>query len=328
MEWLAGVSLVNKYRLTKRLGQGGFGEVWLATDRQNGREVAVKRLQLNEADHLVRFERECRILHHLGDAPGVVNIFETYLQQSTPFFVMEYCAGGSLATFAKQANPWRKVAELLGAVARTMALIHARQGFHRDMKPDNLLLPSPGAPWATVKIADFGLARVPTTSSSSMTGHPCGTRGYMAPELLTGATFTTSADVFSLGMTAVVLLTGGFAPSELDQPQIPAELRQLVYEMIDISPTRRPSMATTATRVATFFAPPRPAPPPPTPAPPPTKSTGFVDALFGVLGVAAAVGGAALAIDAALGTNRREGEYDPEVDRYRGADGRFRRGPR
>lgn len=324
MEWYVGLQLINRYTLTKRLGRGGFGEVWLATDRTTGTAVAIKRLLQLEKDHIERFGREARILWRLLDMPGVVNILDMHFFLPAPFLVMDYCAGGSMKSFVGQFNSWRMVAELLVTVAGTMAIVHGRNGFHRDLKPDNLLLPSPGAAWSSVRIADFGLAHVPITGSDSLTRHPGGTPGYMAPELLRGGVFTASADVHSLGMTAVALLTGGLFPEELSQLEIPSNGRDLLFEMIDVTPARRPSMASVAARVTDLLSP-QPALQPRIPLSPPARPSNLFGDLLKAAAVAVAVGTVAKALGSAGAPSRRSRGYDPTVDRYRGADGRFQR---
>lgn len=333
MEWYAGFRLNNRYELIRKLGFGGFGEVWLTWNHQSDRNVAIKRLLRLEHDHIERFGREVRILWRLLDKPGVVDILDMHFELPTPFFVMEFCEGGSLRQFASKANAWRQVVEMLQATSQTLGSVHAQGGFHRDIKPDNLLLPELGAAWGSVKIADFGLARVPTTASGPITRHPCGTPFYMAPELKNGGTFNASADVFSLGMTALELLTGTLAPSSLDDVQVPGELRQLVRRMIDYNPTLRPAMETVASSAMNLLFPQMPAQP--APARPavaqPGRRAGLFETVLGAFAVAAAgVGVAMLAGAATRGfTNggKDDSDYDPSVDRYRGPDGRFRRGP-
>jgi serine/threonine protein kinase len=109
--------------------------------------------------------------------------------------------------------------------------IHAKGGFHRDIKPDDLLVGIDAQTGQKViKLGDFGLARVPSHSSGPITHTKHGTFGYIAPEILRGSPFMPSADVFSLGVVGLELLTGGRNPPDLAIAKAPSRLRTLLEE--------------------------------------------------------------------------------------------------
>lgn len=283
----------------------------------------------------MRFEREARILARLRSLGGIVEILDIRLGGAMPYFVMEFCAGGSLRSIAHQANSWRMVAALLEDVGVALNEVHAQGGFHRDLKPDNLLIAIDHEGRRRLKIADFGLARIPSSSSGPITRHPCGTLAYMAPEVRAHHQFSPSADVFSLGMTGLELLTGGLVPSELDQSDAPSELQRLLRGMIDIDPSRRPSMSEVVERVSRLLVQPespRAVPPPAQTQAAPRRGSDVGRVIAGTLlgGLLAAAFVAAIE-GGASGTERNgrnRAGYDASVDRYRGPDGRFRRKPR
>lgn len=222
----------------KKLGSGGFGEVWLAIDEE-GNQVAVKCLTNVEGDSLVRFRREVGVVAAHDANPHVVSIYRHSLDSETPFYVMEYCARGSLYGWIADRRRWDEIALALVHVLEGLKDLHSRGGFHRDIKPHNLLLCIESGE-LHVKVADFGLARDPDRNSS-MTAFPGGTRGYQAPEVLGTADHTAKADIYSLGITALELLTGTRDLRELKKVDCPVKLRSLVKAMISPDPDDRPS---------------------------------------------------------------------------------------
>lgn len=307
-------------RELRELGRGTFGRVYLAEDDARGGHVAVKELLDPDAD-VDRFEREVRLLIDQINNRYVVDIYGYELKAEHPYLVMEYCDGGSLRKYVGKA-PWRQASTMLLHAAQGLLGIHSVGGFHRDLKPDNLLLArSPGIDGYIVKVADFGLARRPKTSQPPMTRTPGGTPGYMAPELdMPGAQFTASADVYSLGIIGVELLTGSLSPDALSGVQIPDDLRNLLRRMASPFAFLRPTTTDLIIALGQIAKVDQPAPaPPPQPARPAPRSAGGNGLLWllGFAGLAAA--GAALA-------SGNKGDWDASVGRYRGSDGRFKGG--
>jgi len=222
------------YSPVQRLGVGSFGEVWKAI-APDGREVAVKYL-LDRRNH-DDFCREARILLEAGGEPFIVRILDHNLHCERPYIVMELCE----STLAQQIGRLTdsQVNDVLWCLVKAVRHIHGRGGFHRDIKPHNVLLKNENGRLVP-KLSDFGIARTPHPNSG-MTQSPNGTPGYMAPELLRGAPYTQASDIYSLGITMLEMLTG--APRRpalrLDKP-----IRQmnLLYRMTDANPRNRPTI--------------------------------------------------------------------------------------
>lgn len=299
-------------RELRELGRGAFGRVFLAEDDSLGGRVAVKELLNPDAD-LDRLEREARVLaDHLGNA-HVVNIYRVDLSPPRPHIVMEYCDGGSLRPRVGK-SPWSETAVILQQAAQGLLGLHTAGGFHRDLKPDNLLLArAPDGSGYLVRVADFGLARRPQTVQRPMTRTPGGTPGYMAPELAhPGAQFTAAADIYSLGIVGVELLTGQLSTNALVAAVAPEGLKNLLRRMTSPWPLLRPGAVDVVLELQRLFEPVAPAPPPP-----PSRPTSGGSGWF----LAAGIGALALA---ALASGDKK-TWDADVGRYRGRDGRFKR---
>jgi serine/threonine protein kinase len=225
------------------LGQGGFGRVYLVQDTLKGRVAALKFLTGDSQDAFVRFQREARLLEAARANPHVVQVLYYNMAHTPPYIVTEYCEGGSLRSWVGSGNPWQNIAGVLTHVVVGLAPLHAVGGFHRDLKPDNLLVTrDPQNPnWLRIKLADFGLARVPERHASPMTHGYGGTPGYIAPEVQRGSPFQPSADIYSVGVVAAELLTGEQSDRLLDAVSIPEQLRKLVRAMLSPVPTLRPT---------------------------------------------------------------------------------------
>lgn len=232
-----------RYELIRELGRGGFGVVWLAKDKETGELVAIKFLQELSPDARQRFEREAKILLELSQQNFVVELLDGDLGTPRPYLVLEYCEGGSLRSWVRNRRPWTHGALAILAAARALDALEKKGGIHRDIKPENLLvgLALDGETYV-VKISDFGLARVPTTSAPWITRSAFGTPGYIAPELaIPGAAFTAKADMWSLGVVALEILTGGRDLNRLGRIGAPGALTQLVKSMLSADPRHRPT---------------------------------------------------------------------------------------
>ena len=129
-----------RYRLVRKLGEGGFGSVHLAVDEHSGVNVAIKFLAFDTEDARARFEREGRVLYQQVNNRFVIDLLDYNFNHNPPFLVLEYCEGGSLQGWVVKRKPWRAVALALGHAVQGLHEIHAAGGFHRDLKPDNLLI--------------------------------------------------------------------------------------------------------------------------------------------------------------------------------------------
>jgi tRNA A-37 threonylcarbamoyl transferase component Bud32 len=198
-----------RYRVTKTLGAGAMGEVFLATDDLLGREVAIKTLRgaSGLAARFIdeRFRNEARAIAQLTH-PGVVQVFDIDLAAEPPYLVMERVAGPALSErLASGALPADEIVPLGIQIARALAAAHAANVIHRDVKPSNILGAGPGM-W---KLADFGVAHVPD-SSLTMTGQFVGSPAYAAPEALLKGVSTQAGDIYGLGATLYEAASGSW----------------------------------------------------------------------------------------------------------------------
>jgi serine/threonine protein kinase len=219
-------TVLGRYRLLRRIGRGGMGEVWLAEDPRLRRQVALKVLPTRKRDDqefLLRFEREARAaaaLHH----PHILPVHD-YGQQQLPgdqtvtYLVMSYVSGGSvedrLKQLASQQQPLSQDEALayLSQVAEAIDYAHAHGIIHRDIKPANMLLREDN--W--LLLTDFGIARILTdTDAATATGAYLGTPTYMAPEQAQGHAQPAS-DIYSLAIVAYQLFAGR-VPFQADNP--------------------------------------------------------------------------------------------------------------
>jgi eukaryotic-like serine/threonine-protein kinase len=171
-----------RYRSPRLLGRGAMGDIYLATDEQLGREVAVKVLgDRYAADEGIRerFKREALAAARLSSEPGAVTIYDVGEWQGRPFIVMEHLSGGSLEDLLRREGP-QPADRVLGWLEQAGAALDAahRHGIvHRDVKPANLLLNDRGE----VTVADFGIASSAGMDSMTLTGTVLGTAGYLSP---------------------------------------------------------------------------------------------------------------------------------------------------
>jgi eukaryotic-like serine/threonine-protein kinase len=213
--------LADRYRIDGVLGAGGMATVYAATDLRLERQVAVKVLLPNlarDASLAERFDREARILASVAH-PNVADIFDVERGDPEagrePFYVMELCGGGSLASRIEAAGPLEpgELVPIVVSVAAALGELHRRGLIHRDVKPANILFTG-GRP----KLADFGLAKSGDKAgyeTLTAPGTAIGTPAYMAPELVRGDQATVASDVYALAATTFHGLTGR-APRQAD----------------------------------------------------------------------------------------------------------------
>jgi eukaryotic-like serine/threonine-protein kinase len=207
-----------RYRNPQRIGRGGMGEIYHATDTSLGRPVAIKILADRYAeDSLVRdrFTREALAAARLSGDPNTVTIFDVGEWNGRPFIVMEYLAGGSLEDVLRErgAQPPAQALEWLEQAARALDAAHSHRIVHRDVKPANLILNRDG----DVHVADFGIASAMGMDSLTKPGTIMGTAGYLSPEQANGERATPASDRYALAVVAFELLSGS-RPFENESP--------------------------------------------------------------------------------------------------------------
>ncbi|MEV6355603.1 serine/threonine-protein kinase [Streptomyces hydrogenans] len=253
----AGTVVGGRYTLIRVLGAGGFGQVWLAEDTDLGVEVALKRVYLpgpvspdEQRQRTARAVREARHAARLRDHPGIVTVHDAFAYEGSPWIVMQYVDGSSLAQELRQRGrlPADRVSGIAEAMLAALGAAHAADIVHRDVKPANVLLAADGR----VLLTDFGIAVAPSdatlTSSSVVIGSP----GYVAPERWQGAETGAAADLFALGVTLYEAVEGESPfPRQnpvavlTEEPRPPVHagpLGALLLRLLAKQPERRPDV--------------------------------------------------------------------------------------
>jgi serine/threonine-protein kinase len=249
------------YRLLRRLGKGAMAEVYLADQISLGRQVAIKVLRSNlatDATYVERFQHEARAAAQLIHA-NIVQIYEVGYADGSHFIAQEYVQGLNLAELLTRRGP-PETARVVAIVRQVAAALHkaAEHGIvHRDIKPENIMLSADG----TVKVADFGLARLYRAEEAqnlTQIGITMGTPLYMSPEQVEGKSLDARSDIYSLGVTAYEMLAGeppfrgetalSIAVQHLNsQPErlenlradVPAQVCRIVHTMLVKNPAER-----------------------------------------------------------------------------------------
>lgn len=231
----AGDVVGDRYRLTRQLGAGGFGQVWEAHDPVLGVDVAVKRVSIatsvSDAEResiLARAAREARNAARLRDHPGIVTVYDVFSWDGAPAIVMQRVKGRSLAEHldADGAMPKARVLGVAKVLLGALDAAHREGIVHRDVKPANVMLAENG----DTLLTDFGIALGGADPKLTRTSAVIGSPGYMAPERWRGMDCDGRADLFSLGVTLYEAVEGA-APFPADNPtatltETPRPMRQ------------------------------------------------------------------------------------------------------
>jgi eukaryotic-like serine/threonine-protein kinase len=250
--------VIAHYAVGEKLGQGGMGEVYRATDTKLGRAVAVKFLpdaMASDAAHMARFTREAQVLASLNHS----NIAAIYGVEDRAL-IMELVEGQTLAERIRTGPlPLDDALAIARQIADALEAAHAKGIVHRDLKPANIKITPGGA----VKVLDFGLAKVAPAATASVEDSPTmattqagfimGTAGYMAPEQARGKEVDKRADIWAFGVVLYEMLTGAqlfqgetttdvmaaVVRQDPDLSKVPARVRPLLRRCLDKDPTRR-----------------------------------------------------------------------------------------
>jgi serine/threonine-protein kinase len=260
---------LGQYRLRRKLGQGGMGEVYLAEHRLLKRPCAVKRIHpkyLHSPEQVRRFEREVQATARLRH-PNTVEVYDYgRADDGTFYYVMEYLPGLSLEEIVGRYGPLppERAVHLLRQVCGALREAHRSGLVHRDIKPSNILVHRDGNPSDQAKLVDFGLVQSldpePADGNGKITrdGLIVGTPEYMSPEQAQGLALDGRSDLFSLGSVAYFQLTGREAfhrenpvktllavvneePKPLAEvdPRVPADVAAVVARCLAKSPDAR-----------------------------------------------------------------------------------------
>ena len=215
---IAGAVLARRYRLTKKLGEGGMGAVYAAETLDDGQPFAIKILHpefLGELTVLTRFLDEARACQRLIH-PNVVRVFESATaEDGSPFMVMELLDGVPLSAYTQGGGrvPAAQAVSILQAILAGLGAAHAQGLVHRDLKPDNVFLARERTGSFVVKVLDFGIAKVMDVAGGmgqkTKTGMLLGTPAYMSPEQITSAKdVDIRSDLWSAGVLLYEMLSG------------------------------------------------------------------------------------------------------------------------
>ncbi|MEU5397470.1 protein kinase domain-containing protein [Streptomyces tibetensis] len=257
-----------RYQLVEALGQGGYGEVWRAKDRELCRPVALKILRADASGDVAekRFRREAMITARLQH-PGLVVVYDVGQDHGRTFIVMELLEGADLAHVLRNAPaglPVQRVIDVARQALEAVAAAHDRAVVHRDLKPANLFLQADGR----IKVCDFGIAySSDSTKGLTPDGQVMGTFEYLSPEQCRAEQVDARSDLYSFGCVLYALLTGappftgappvGLLMRHLQEaprsprslrPDIPQELDNLVLGLLAKARDRRPASAKTVVR--------------------------------------------------------------------------------
>ena len=263
------------YTIGTRLGRGGMGAVYEATD-DAGRRVAVKVLAAHLADDpglRRRFDAEIVTLKTLRH-PGIVQLLAFGEEDDQPYFAMELVSGQSLEQMLRAGRRFtcQETVSVALAVARALKAAHDHGVVHRDLKPANLLVANDagGELGDHVKLADFGIARLFGGATHTAHGNIVGTAEYMAPEQAGGGPVDHRVDLYALGLVMFAMLAGrppftGGLPVEIIRrqkhepaprvsslaPDVPPELDLLIDRLLAKDPAARPANALALGRLLT-----------------------------------------------------------------------------
>jgi serine/threonine-protein kinase len=207
---LVPASLADRFRISRTLGAGGFGQVFLARDTRLDREVALKVLAADATDPLLRkrFTREAQVTARLRHS-HVVEVFDHGIDEGVPWIAYEVIRGGSLLDHVEASGrPTQgRLSSWIRQAAEALQVAHDAGVIHRDVKPENLLLREDGS----LVLCDFGIARSNRQGTLiSPGGLVLGTPPYMAPEVLMGDPPSAASDQFALAATVYYLAEGGW----------------------------------------------------------------------------------------------------------------------
>lgn len=250
---------IGPFVIDRKIGSGGMGNVYLARHEQTGQVVAIKELPASlarEEGFVHRFNREIEAMQKLN-SPNIVKLYESGTDDGTYYYSMEYVDGETLTTRLRRQRRirWDEAVELARQICFGLKHAHDAGVVHRDLKPSNLMISKDGI----IKITDFGVAQVFAAGRLTTTGGIIGTAEFMSPEQVTGSRADKRSDLYSLGAVLYTMLVGQppflgptasdimqkqrfgrFDPPKSYVPEIPSWLNDLVCQLLEKEPDKRP----------------------------------------------------------------------------------------
>lgn len=238
---------IARYRLVRKIGEGGMGTVFLSNDPILGVPVVVKVMvpgQSTDQGSVERFKLEARAQARLRKHQNIVTIYDVGSWRGRPYIVMEYVGGGSLRSYLSKGVrlSWMDALSIFSQICEGVVAAHTENIIHRDLKPENILLTNEGI----AKVSDFGLAKAQGDSSITIPGQVLGTWVYMSPEQASGRRVDNRSDIYSLGVILYEMLMQ-FRPNDrrdweqalLHNRDIPNEISQLILKALSHDPDDR-----------------------------------------------------------------------------------------
>src|SRR5246127_3788108 len=230
---MTAIMKAGRYEILGELGRGAMGVVYKATDPVIGRAVAVKTIKLSEEgtglsrpELLSRFQTEARAAGLLTH-PNIVVVFDAGEEEGLYYITMELVEGKSLQALldSVQAFPLPRVLRIMEQTCIALHFAHERNIVHRDIKPANIMLTGDD----TVKVTDFGTAKILQFGTVQQTAHVMGTPSYMSPEQVKGRAVDGRTDVFSLGVMLYEMITG-------EKPFPGQNITTVIYKIVNEEP--------------------------------------------------------------------------------------------
>src|SRR5499427_9360309 len=230
---MATMTRAGRYEIVGELGRGAMGVVYRATDPVIGRSVAVKTIRLtaegtglSRNELLTRFQTEARAAGLLTH-PNIVVVYDAGEEDGLYYITMELVEGKSLQALLDggHAFPVPRVLRILEQTCSALAFAHERNVVHRDIKPANLMLTADD----TVKVTDFGTAKILQFGTVQQTTHVMGTPSYMSPEQVKGRAVDGRSDIFSLGVMLYEMITG-------EKPFPGQSITTVIYKIVNEDP--------------------------------------------------------------------------------------------
>lgn len=259
---MSGQLIGNRYRVLRKIGEGGMAVVHLAVDEKLGRDVAIKILRERYENHdeiRTRFQHEARAISSF-DHPNILKVYDFSGEESRQLWIVtELIHGRNLAQILETTpSGWLHpiiAASIVREICRALASAHEHGVVHRDVKPENVMITHQGV----VKLMDFGIAKIQKITSMTQTGIFMGSPSYMSPEQVRGRDVDNRSDIYSLGVLfyelvsgklpftgsstadiAMRILNGDFAHPRFIMAGLPDSLDQCIVQCMALQPENRP----------------------------------------------------------------------------------------